>query len=327
MSRNVISNREFIGDIRTDVANGITFKNQSFVVQPGNADTFPWLNVIAQNYEQYKFHAVVFEFRSTSGETALTTTAIGSVALAAEYNVNAKPYQSKQVMENSQGAQSSKGSNSQIFKVNCNPRESIADIKFVRSGATEANDSIKWYDHAIFQIATSGFFANDQIVGELWVTYVVEFFKPQIPNQIGGNTESVHVTRTGGLIGNVFGTTTIDARSSGNVITTFPSTQSIKLSGLNIGTVYMLHCFWVGASTAVVGMNFSTTVGATPVPLFINGTTSQCIIGNGLTNQNASIQYTFKTTSTEVTITGTGTCPTGSAIDILLTTVDSTVDK
>lgn len=135
-------------------------------------------------------------FKSTSGESvASTNTTIGTVVMATDYNVNASQYRAKSDMENSQFAQSFKGSVSAVHGIECEPSELPLKAYYIRGGNLGINDSLKFYDLANFQIATQGFQAASVNVGELWCTYLVEFLKPQIPVSIGGEVPTTRIVR------------------------------------------------------------------------------------------------------------------------------------
>src|SRR5437868_8025472 len=59
-----ICHREYIQNVITGTAN--TFNLQSFPLNPGLPQVFPWLSKIAIGFEQYKINGMIWEFRSTS---------------------------------------------------------------------------------------------------------------------------------------------------------------------------------------------------------------------------------------------------------------------
>ena len=147
---------------------GVTsFSLQSFAVNPGQNATFPWLSTIAQNYDEYIIHGMIFEFKTLSSDALNSTnTALGSVILATEYNASAPAFSSKQQMENYEFAQSAKPSVSQIHAVECMKSQTPVRELFVRPGAQAANTDIRWYDIGNFQIATVGMQAANVLIGE-----------------------------------------------------------------------------------------------------------------------------------------------------------------
>lgn len=175
----VIRHREFIKDIVIP-ATPANFSNEVFVVNPGNAKTFPWLAQIAANYDQYQFMGCVFNFKSTAGDTA--TFALGSVVMASDYDVADLPYANKVVMEQSQYCVSGKATVDQVHPIECDPEVGFVPIKYIDHGDVTASGFEKrCTDHCNFQLATVGLPAGTGTIGELWVTYEVALYKPSVP--------------------------------------------------------------------------------------------------------------------------------------------------
>lgn len=305
-----IENREFLKDITTS-ATANTFNFETFLVQPSNTKTFPWLSTIAQCYDQYYIHGIEFFFRSAAGDNT-TTGSAGTIILAAEYNVNASPYYSKQVMENSSGAISVKQQSNAILKL-----KEVDRVLFTRTQPVPAGDSTKFYDHSIFQIATTGFPASFGVVGELWVSYKISFAKPQIPRNLGGNMESTVLTRTGADSTNRLGTATTTVRGSVDLTV---DVNSVTISNVPTGGLYYFQFYWSGTSTAISGVG-STHDGGAP-PIFANFAFASAQLGNGLTTTNAwHGRYLIVQPGNSNTVTLTGTIPPGS-VDIFVTEVD-----
>jgi len=117
---NLVCHREYLGDITGTT----TFSNRSYPLNPGNSKTFPWLSTIAQNYQQYKIHGIIFEFRPLITDF-VTAGSPGVVVMATNYNANAAPYDTKQEMENSEFAVSVKPTNALIHGVECAKGETV----------------------------------------------------------------------------------------------------------------------------------------------------------------------------------------------------------
>jgi hypothetical protein len=174
-SRNIrIRHREFIGDMLSST----TFDNNSFYINPGNQTLFPWLSGIAQSYQQYKIHGMVFCFNTTSA-TALnsTNTALGTVMMATNYDVTEEAYVSKAELMSSYFSTSGKPSESLMHAIECNPKERPVDVLFIDHGGEAVGDR-PMFDHGRFQFATAGMQATATI-GELWVSYDIELMKPR----------------------------------------------------------------------------------------------------------------------------------------------------
>jgi len=186
--RNVrIRHRECIGTIASPATPAL-FTNKTYRVNPGNNLTFPWLAGIAANYQQYKFHGLVFFFKSETSEYSATT-AMGKVILATNYNVLDPAYSSAIEMQNSQFAVADKPSRSIMHALECDPGQSAYKLYYTadaNSGVTPTND------FANFQIATDALVAASTAgLGTLWVTYDVELMKPIIPFGALTNTASM----------------------------------------------------------------------------------------------------------------------------------------
>lgn len=172
----VICHREFI----KDVIQTADFTNDVFVINPGEAKTFPWLHQVASQFEQYEILGCLFQFRSTSSDFgAVTNMAMGSLIMATDYDVHDDPYASKLEMENAQYTISGKPSQDMLHPLECDPSlVGPAGIKYVRHGPPPTNTDKRLFDHGNFQIATTGMPASDGVIGELWVTYKIAFYKP-----------------------------------------------------------------------------------------------------------------------------------------------------
>lgn len=177
-----VLHKEYLMDIKPSDQ----FFVRSLQLNPGLSTTFPWLSQITDAYEQYRFKGLVFEYKATSSlfTPGAQTSALGSVIMACNYNANSPPFQSKREMENYVGANSSTPTSNMAMAVNvANP---ITDLAYIRLGQpTEENYDLRLYDIGTFQLATQG----NQIsttpgvqpgsIGELWVTYELELFKPK----------------------------------------------------------------------------------------------------------------------------------------------------
>jgi len=176
-----IRNREYIMDITTSSTPG-QFSVTTMPINPSLAETFPWLSIIAQNFEQYRIHGMLFEFKTMSGDALTSTnTALGTVIMATQYNVYNPPFINKQFMENYEFSSSCKPSCSMLHPIECAQYETPTFCHFTRNDdvlALPAGD-LRLYDMGNFSIATQGMQGTSVNVGELWVTYDIELIKPQ----------------------------------------------------------------------------------------------------------------------------------------------------
>lgn len=170
-----ITHSEYLGDITSTTA----FTVANYTINPANAATFPWLSTIAGNFEKYRFRGLVFSYRTLSSEYNASSQSLGAVIAAAQYDVYDPPFASKQIMENYATAVSTKPSNSLFFGVECKPSSTACPELYIRNQPNSTLGDNRMYDLATFAIATQGM-PNSYTAGELWVSYDIDLFYPNI---------------------------------------------------------------------------------------------------------------------------------------------------
>lgn len=168
-----IIEREYLGDVITGAAG--VFTNTSYNINPTDPTTFPWLSNIANLYEQWEPNGIVFEFVTTSSEFNGASQALGAVIMATDYDPTDPSYSTKQTMENSDYACSTKPSTSLVHGIECDPAERPLKLLYTNTSSVERTDSL-----GKFQIATAGVSVANVTLGELWISYDVTLFKKQI---------------------------------------------------------------------------------------------------------------------------------------------------
>lgn len=184
-----IKRREFCQNIYMTNA----FQNLQIPIQPIAPDAFPWLSQIARNYEQYKFLGIVFGFRSlTANSISAGSPAMGSITFATSYDVSETLFANKIEASNSLFATSCKPSESMLHPIECDPEQTPTEPLY--TGAN-ISSSASWVDFrlnvmGLLQILTEGgpVAASPYLAGELWVTYDVMLFKPQVFVPIASRT-------------------------------------------------------------------------------------------------------------------------------------------
>lgn len=180
----MIAHREFI----KDVPGSIAFRSERYNIDPTNATTFPWLSTIAPLFQKFRFHGCVFEFNSTSSNALTgTNTALGTVILVQQTNAHAANFTTKVQMENTYGAISAKPSNNIACGVECSPALVIEPSYIRHAGDIGVMDVRLNQGYGYMQYATVGMQAQDFIIGEMWVSYMVELIDPILgvaPNSI-----------------------------------------------------------------------------------------------------------------------------------------------
>jgi len=214
----VVRHREYLGDINATT----TFTLQSFNINPGLRTTFPWLSSVAQSFEQYRIQGMIFEFKSLASDAVLSTStssALGSVIMATQYDALDTAFTSKFNMENYQFACSSKPSISFIHPIECARNQTSISELYIRNGAVSGD--LRLYDLGVFNIATVGMQASSGVCGELWLTYEVQLFKPKLIEDLGLEVYTDHFNLKSVTNSTPLGTTSTLAAGStmGGVIT------------------------------------------------------------------------------------------------------------
>jgi hypothetical protein len=303
---NIVCHREYLGDI-TGTA---SFANRNFPLNPGIAETFPWLSTIAQNYQEYKFHGVIFEFRSLVTDF-VTNGAPGVVIMATNYNSDALSYASKQEMENSEYAVSVKPTRELMHGIECASNQTVLPQLYVRSGLPPSGQDLRLYDLGKFQFATQ---ANPvQTMGELWVSYCVEFFKPILPVDVGGNILSSLTNRNAFSAASPLGG--IQSSISGDLLVFYGPT-TISWTG-QPGNCYLVNISWTGTIAAGFVVPGRTFVGLTPLAVYNNKADNAFSAPFGGTTTRAALDQTFSCNLDSpglvtITLDGTGVFPTGT---------------
>lgn len=230
---NVVCHREYIKDVVSTQA----FSNDSYRINPGDSKTFPWLSSLADQYQQYRIHGMIFEFRP------LTTDYAGSgqpgvLVMATNYNAEDLPFGSKVEMENSEFAVSVKPTLAMIHAIECDPRETTITKLYVDKSNSK---DPRFSDLGTFQVATLGHASAGVILGELWVSYCVEFYKPKLSTEVGG-VLSAEVFRGVTSSTNPYGTVGISNRGDIDVNTTGTSIQFTSSPNQK----WLLTMVWIG---------------------------------------------------------------------------------
>lgn len=168
---------EYLGDILSSVVPQ-EFLNTKYRLNPADPVAFPWLSTIAQQFDQWRPNGIVFEFRTTSSDFNGSAQGLGSVIMATDYDVDDPVYSSKISMTNSDYACSTKPSNDLFHGVECDPKQRPTELLYVLSPNSRTNSNL--YSLGNFQVATTGVSAAAVVLGELWVSYDITFFKKQL---------------------------------------------------------------------------------------------------------------------------------------------------
>jgi hypothetical protein len=320
----VVRHREYIGDITATTA----FSTTTFPINPGVETTFPWLAQIASSFEQYTMRGLIFEYKTMSSDALLssgTGTALGTVVMATQYNALNPPFIDKRTMENYEFANSSKPSLTFYHPVECLRSMTTISELYVRTGLPPITSDIRLYDLGEFTIATQGMQVATGVIGELWCTFEVEFFKPKLIVGEGFEIGTDHFysttsTSAGPLTGMVpENFNTLGCTIVGQILT-FPP---------NLGVGVYLVIYSILGSSVTISTPAVTIHNSVNVRIWNNFTTLNTYVPVGAVSTTFIYASFVEIVSAGATLTfGTaGTLPGGSPVtsDLFVTQVNENI--
>jgi len=315
-----IRHREYLDDVYSGGSN--TFSITTWPIQPGLAATFQYLSQIATNFEEYVFHGLVFEYVSTTSPY-FSAGAMGSVVMSCEYDPTLPAYTSKPQMENSDFAISARPDTSMVFGVEC--KDQPVSGRYVRT--TQVGQPLSMTDMGNFYLATQTQIAAGTILGELWVTYDIEFRKPHISPARYGLFRASSLNGPGNIkINSAYGALlNASITGSGSVYTlTFPDA--------NIGDIYLIaqKITAVGTGASVAAQSATVGIGSastnlTAYTMFQSTTTTayqayEYAVSSPICIQNNAVVVNSTNGSPTITFT-TGTVVGTLIMDIFIVTI------
>lgn len=174
-----VKEREFLGNVITS-AGASAFANSSYPLTPQSNQTFPWLSTIAYLFDQWEPHGIVFEFVTAASSYANAGT-IGNVIMATDYNPSDYAYTDKIAMQNAEFSCAARVSENLLHGIECDPKERPLPVLYTNSVNTQPQFS----SLGNFQIATQGVPYASTIVGELWISYDISFYKKALTPSVG----------------------------------------------------------------------------------------------------------------------------------------------
>jgi hypothetical protein len=189
-SSGVFSKVEFLQNIFAPKVAG-AFQNTVLPLQPGLQQTFPWLALVAPQFEEYEFLQLMFYWRPMVSDFNSGTGQTGEIVMVTQYNPADPPFTDTLRAKSYDMAMSCKASLPMNHGVECDPtKNSGAAGKYVRTGPL-LNEGIgtdlKQYDLGNLNVIVTGTPPeyNGQLLGELWVAYTVQLRKPKLPISTG----------------------------------------------------------------------------------------------------------------------------------------------
>lgn len=182
-----VSNKEYICDIATTAGSSAFKVCLSTTISPTNSGLFPWLAGIAQRFDNYKFHNLVFHY-----ESSCTSAATGQVLIAPDFDPS-----DSQPTSWASAASFAGANHSSVWaplSVNCDTRSlhkrrsyycdfislpSPSNLNDLRESAVGRINVM------IDSVTNSGtVFAAATTLGKLYVSYKVSLYEPDYTNTL-----------------------------------------------------------------------------------------------------------------------------------------------
>lgn len=271
-------------------------------INPGLPEIFTWLSQIAPSFEQYRWNYLCFHYRSTSSDnTSTINTALGVVMLGISYDSYDRAFTNRIEFTNYAGVRRCRPCDDMDYGASLSTR--ATQNMFVRTGPVPADADRRLYDLGTFNFATDAA-QNANPVGELWVSYSIDLFKPKI-NEVG-DAATARYTISGanasvplGSTQTLQGVDEIGATLTSNTIT-FPGQSALP-------NQYIVIVNWTG--TAGLGTTYPTLTGT-------NCTIGTVAIGPTAGTASGDVTLVFNVTVTDpmaqsvVTVGVAGVLPT-----------------
>lgn len=263
----------------------------ALAVNPGLKEMFPWLSIMAQGWEEYRFRSLRLVYKTRTGSTTP-----GSLMMAPDYDSSDANPASEQIM--STFAQCIEDVPWKDITCVFKPSNLNSPGKrhFVRNGPLSANQDVKLYDVAKFFLAVMDGTATPW--GKLWVEYDIDFYIPQLPSQGA-------VSNLGGKING--GGTLTPANPLGTV--PIPDTETVGVTVNNNSNVTLVGPCEMSVvarivGTGLTGISLANLVGCTqrtPQTLLINNGSTEASISFVVAVSGASASFDIQAAGTTVT--------------------------
>lgn len=255
-----IKHREYISDVSGSVA----FSASSFSINPGLSQLFPWLSVLATQFESYLFKSLKFDY-----ETQKSASTSGSLMMAVDFDAaDSAPVNKQQIMAFHNAVRSAVWEECQ-YSSDRSDLKKFGVQRYIRSGNLAANLDIKTYDVGNLIIATQGE-ADTSAIGELYVEYDVELITPQVSADAAAAL-SASITTTGASSANEF--TGVQTIVGGLPVTASGKTITFNRVGQYICSLFMTGVTATNVPATLTGTATSTAIEA--VLPFDNGATTK----------------------------------------------------
>jgi len=339
-----VSHQEYIGEVSSSSTIG-AFQIKRYTINPGNSSTFPAGCAIANCFTNFEIKGLVIEFKSTSSDYS-TSVGLGQVIMCFTDPLQ-KPFTGKQLMEQQDGCVSCKPSVNMMCAMECAKGTYTQDKFFVRafssSGALQRQE-----EPVSFWLATNGNPGASSNLGELWISYIIEYseqcenvepcqkvfsmlssstFSPAVSNGLGLSIAQQYYirdpTNAAGYTNYALSAYGVDSPANMWGIY-FADKNTINLTKAVPGQVieYSYWCYGTAAAVVVdtptvTGLSLLTFSQGGPIPMYSPSATTTAFI------QRLSYLVTLVNPSIQVAM-ATSTFPTAATVVVTLTQSNAT---
>jgi len=215
----------------SDVLSSTTFAQTRYIVNPGNYTMFPFASQLARNYEKYKLKGAVITF-NPEVSNYVGSSLMGKIVLACNENPYLPDYRNILQMENSSNAIVFKPDLSAMYGIEC--KRTTQEEYYVRrddvavpAAATGQFDFGEFY----VGVVTPGF-TSGQLIGELWITYDIEFCMPRLSSTLFGYLHFAGLAATSTAASMNFTQNDLSTQSGALAVASINNTGSITLPSL-----------------------------------------------------------------------------------------------
>jgi len=242
----------------SDVLSSTTFAQTQYIVNPGNYSMFPFASQLARNYEKYRLKGAVITF-NPEVSNYVGSSLLGKIVMACNENPFLQTYRNILQMENSDDAIAFKPDISALYGVECK-RLTQGEYYLRRDDVTVPTASVGEFDFGTFSVGvlTPGF-TSGQVIGELWITYDIEFCMPRLSSTVFGYAHFSGVAATATVPSMNFtqnGLATLSGALAGSTIT---NNGVVTLPSLPIGTAFTVVVTTATAVGAAIFYNIAST--------------------------------------------------------------------
>lgn len=249
----VINHREYLGDLLSGHSTPSVFNLETYSLNPGNSSLFPFLGTIAQKFQEYEIRGMLVELKTLSSDYAAALS-LGSMFMAADYNVLGAAPGTKQQLENMEYASSAKPSCSIIMPIECEPRNDTNTHLYVADDSDYEGGDKRLFDLCNIYIGSQGIPTPNTPIAEIWLTYEIALFKPIIlESSLPGNEAiSFKLVGTNCTYDHPLGTYSIIDGSDDRFSV---STDGLKINlPSGIPANYLINAQWSGVTGPVLNI-------------------------------------------------------------------------